>query len=84
MVLADEPAPVAADDAIADEDDAVGAAAAVLDEPELQAAAPRAMPAAAPETASRRRFFMMFSLLGFQLPGISVEAGPRRGPAGFR
>jgi hypothetical protein len=48
------------EDAIGEED--VGALAAVLDEDELQAAAPTAMAAAAPETAIRRRLFTVFLL----------------------
>jgi hypothetical protein len=67
MALADEPAPDAMaeddDDAPADEDTAdeeVGAAVGVVDEDvELQAAAPTARLAAMPDTASRRRFFIM-------------------------
>jgi hypothetical protein len=58
--LADEPAP----DAMADDDDdatgdEVGAADGVLDEDELQAAAPTATLAAMPDTAIRRRFFII-------------------------
>jgi hypothetical protein len=72
MVLADVPPDAMADDdddaAGAEDDDAagadeVGAAADVLDEgDELHAAAPTARPAAMPDTASRRRFFTVFSL----------------------
>jgi hypothetical protein len=69
MVLADEPAPP---DATGDaDDDATGddeaGAAAVLDEVELHAAAPTARLAAIPDTASRRRFFTVFSLTGVVL-----------------
>jgi hypothetical protein len=60
MALADEPAPDAMafddDDAAGDE---VGAAAGVLDPDELQAAAPTATLAAMPDTAMRRRLFMI-------------------------
>jgi len=65
--LADEPAPDAiadadeeaiGDDAIGD-DEAGAAAGVVEEEDELQAAAPTARLAAMPDTASRRRFFMI-------------------------
>jgi hypothetical protein len=68
MALADEPAPDAMaeddDDAPADEDTAdeeVGAAVGVVAEEdvELQATAPTARLAAMPDTANRRRFFIM-------------------------
>jgi hypothetical protein len=60
-----------------DEDDAIGEAGAaeVLDGEELHAAAPVARLAAMPDTASRRRFFMVLSLVG-----VSLDAGfPVRG-----
>jgi hypothetical protein len=79
MALADEPAPP---DAMGDDDDAmgddeVGAAIGVLDEEdELHAAAPTARPAARPDTASRRRFFTVFSLFGFlRREMVSLGAG---------
>jgi hypothetical protein len=53
------------DDAMGDDatgDDEAGAAGVVLDEEEPHAAAPRARVAAMPGTASRRRFFTVFSL----------------------
>jgi hypothetical protein len=64
MALADEPAPDAmaddGDDATGEDEDEAGAAAGVLEEEdELQAAAPTARLAAMPDTASRRRFFMI-------------------------
>jgi hypothetical protein len=71
-VLADAPPPAATadDDGIADEE---AGAAAVLDEPELHAAAPRAMLAAIPDTASRRTFFTVFSLMVLSLAGVPVR-----------
>jgi hypothetical protein len=58
------------DDGIADDD---AGAAAVLDEPELHAAAPTAMLAAIPDTARRRTFFTVFSLMVCSLAGVSVR-----------
>jgi stage V sporulation protein SpoVS len=59
MALAGEPAAAAPAAAEAEPDDEAGAAAGVVDEAvELHAAAPTAMLAAMPDTASTRRFFM--------------------------